>query len=448
MSASLSANNLEKIFEQVTPDIGTEAAMDEANRCLYCYDAPCKKACPTGIDIPSFIHKIATGNMKGSAQTIMSANPVGATCARVCPTEELCEGACVFNSVSLPIRIGDLQRYSTNWAMKSHQTMFHAGSFIGKSVAVIGSGPAGLSAARELARLGYKVEVFEKKEKAGGLDTYGIVPFRLPQSVSLWEVDQVKQLGVTIHTEIEVGKDISSGQLVHDYDAVILAAGMGKVPASHIPGEHLKGVFDAIQLIESVKDKQQSHDFGGKKAIVIGAGNTAIDAATCLKRLGASTVQMVYRRSEKEMTAYPSEYAFAKQENVIFQWLTQPKEIIGDASGRVTDIRCVHMTLGGKDETGRATPMEIKGSDFNMSTDIVVRAIGQERHIPLIDLFSLEHDHGAVKVNPETHQTSHPKVYAAGDICFSKLYGEAMVVSAAKQGVDTAHAIHKQLSAQ
>lgn len=375
----------------------------------------------------------------------MEANPVGATCARVCPTEELCEGACVLNDASAPIMIGDLQRYATNWAMKNKQHLFEAGKSNGKSVAIIGSGPAGLSSARELARFGYKVTIFEKKEKAGGLDTYGIVPFRLPQNVALWEVSQVKGLGVSIQTETEVGRDIPAETLLNDFDAVILAAGMADVPPLHIQGEDLNGVYDAIQLVEKVKERHMTDLFAGKRAAVIGAGNTAIDAAVCLKRLGAANVKIVYRRTEKEMTAYPFEYEFAKQESIEFRWLTQPKYIKSDGNGHVAKMQCLKMELGEKDRSGRRRPIEIENSQFDLEVDVVVRAIGQERNTSLIDSLGLEHDHGIVKVNPRTHQTSNKKIYAVGDVTFGKGSGEAMVVSAAEQGKTAAYALNQQL---
>ena len=198
---SISAEQLRRNFAEVKSGMKPMEAVQESNRCLYCYDAPCIQACPTGIKYPSFIKKIATGNLKGSAKTIMEANPMGASCARVCPTEELCEGACVLNHSSKPIMIGDLQRYATDWAIKNDQLLFSAGVSNGKSAAVIGGGPAGLSAARELARFGFRVTVFEAKEQAGGLNTYGIVSFRLPQAIALWEVEQIRQLGVDIRTE-------------------------------------------------------------------------------------------------------------------------------------------------------------------------------------------------------------------------------------------------------
>ncbi|WP_028983755.1 NAD(P)-dependent oxidoreductase [Sporolactobacillus terrae] len=434
-----------KIFDEVKHDMKPKEVMEEANRCLFCYDAPCMKACPTHIDVPLFIKKITTGNMKGSARIIMEANPVAATCARVCPTEELCEGACVLNDASLPIMIGDLQRHTMNWAIKNNPQLFEVGEQNGKRVAIIGAGPAGLSSARELARYGYQVTVFEKQAEAGGLDTYGIVPFRLPKHVALWEAEQIKKLGVTIQTNTEVGKDVAIQAVLDRFDAVVLAIGMAHVPPLGIPGEALNGVFDAIQLIERVKNGHVTDRFSGKKAVVIGAGNTAIDAATCLKRLGAKRVQIVYRRSEKEMTAYPFEYRFAKEEGIEFRWQTQPKRIESDESGNVTSVVCAPIMLGEKDASGRRRPIEIDNAPFAINADIVVKAIGQMRDIPLIEAFDLAHDHGVVAVDPLTYQTSNPKVYAAGDVIFGNGKGEAMVVAAAEQGKKTAQAIHEQL---
>lgn len=436
-------------FAEAEPPLTHKGAMDESNRCLYCYDAPCIKACPTSINIPSFIKRIATDNLKGSAQTIMDSNPVGASCARVCPTDELCEGACVLNDASAPIQIGLLQRYATDWAMNSGVQLFKAGIPNGKKVAVIGSGPAGLSAARELAREGFAVVIYEAKALAGGLDTHGIVSFRLPQSVSLWEVEQVEKLGVEIRTGVKVGVDVSVDELKSNYDAIVLAAGMGYVPPIGIEGEKMVGVYDAIALVESTKTGIPLLELMGQRVAVIGAGNTAIDAATCSVRLGATNVKMVYRRTREEMTAYDFEYEFAKQEGVEFNWLTLPKRIVGDGLGNVTALECVQMKLTeelGKD--GRPIPMPIEGSEFLIPVDAVVIAIGQKRRLDLIDSLGLMHDRGVVRVNEVTCQTSDPQIYAAGDIIFGSGKGEAMVVSAAQQGKDAAHAIVKQFSGQ
>lgn len=445
LQSLLSAEDLAKNFDESKPSYNAQEALDEANRCLYCYDAPCIKACPTGIDIPSFIKKIASGNLKGSAKTIMEANPVGASCSRVCPTEELCEGACVLNHSTKPIMIGDLQRFATDWSIKNEQVLFKAGEKNGKSVAIVGSGPAGLSAARELGRLGYEVTIFENKKEAGGLDTHGIVPFRLPKDVSLWEVEQVEKVGVEIRTNTEVGKDISAEKLVDSYDAVILAVGMSKVPMLGIEGEEMAGICDAIELVEETKNKNYSTEFAGKRVAVIGAGNTAIDGATTSVRLGADNVQILYRRTEAEMTAYEFEYEFAKQDGVEFRWLTAPKRLIGDDNGRLKQMECVRMELQEAGTDGRRRPVEIKESEFLIDVDILVKAIGQTRHTPIIEAFDLEHNGGVVKVDPETYLTSNPKVYAAGDAIFGKGIGEAMVVSAAQQGKETAYAIHQQL---
>lgn len=445
-SKGISLDNLKVNFDEVHDGLNAQEAMEESNRCLYCYDAPCIQACPTGIDIPKFIKKIASGNLKGSATTIMSSNPVGATCARVCPTEELCEGACVLNHSTEPILIGDLQRFATDWAIKNEQLLFKPGQKNGKKVAVVGGGPAGLSAARELARFGYDVTIFEAEAEAGGLDTYGIVSFRLPQDISRWEVDQVEKLDVEIRTNTRVGADVSFDELSKEYDSIVLTIGMGTVPMLGIEGEDLHGVHDAIDFVKSTKSGPITDELLGKNVVVVGAGNTAIDAATCAARKGAGDVKIVYRRTRKEMTAYEFEYDFAKQDDVDFHWLTQPIEIIGDENGQVTQLKCVKMALGEPDADGRRRPAPVEGSEFVMEVDAVIKAIGQTRYTDLIEGFGLDHEGGVVTVNSETLQTSNPKVFAAGDVIFAKGQGEAMVVTAAQQGKEAAMAIHKHLA--
>lgn len=443
----ISTTDLELNFQEVEQALTNQEALEESNRCLYCYDAPCIKACPTGIDIPTFIKKISSGNLLGSAKTIMSSNPVGASCARVCPTEELCEGACVLNHSTKPIMIGNLQRYATDWAIKNEQTLFEPGTPNGKSVAVVGGGPAGLSAARELARFGYEVTIFEAGEKAGGLNTYGIVSFRLPQSISYWEVEQVEKLNVTIKTKTKVGKDVSVKDLVKDFDCIVLAIGMAHVPDLGIEGEDLEGVYDAIEFVKETKSGIVSKDFVGKRAVVIGAGNTAIDGATCSVRLGAENVKILYRRTEEEMTAYDFEYEFAKQDGVEFRWLTAPKKIIGDEHGKVIGIECIKMNLGEPDKDGRRRPYPVEGSEYVIPVDAVIKAIGQTRHLELIKALELQHESGVVQVNKETYQTSNPKIYACGDVVFGKGNGDAMVVTAAQQGKLAAYNIHQHLTA-
>ncbi|GHH99043.1 NAD(P)-dependent oxidoreductase [Neobacillus kokaensis] len=443
----ISITDLEKNFQEVELGLTSREALEESNRCLYCYDAPCIKACPTGIDIPAFIKKIASGNLLGSAKTIMAANPVGASCSRVCPTEELCEGACVLNHSTKPIMIGNLQRYATDWAIHTEKTLFEPCETNGRTVAVIGGGPAGLSAARELARLGYIVTIFEASEKAGGLNTYGIVSFRLPQRISFWEVNQVEKLNVKIQTNTIVGRDISVQELTDRFDRIVLASGMGHVPNLGIDGEDLDGVYDAIEFVKATKGGKVSEDFVGKRVVVIGAGNTAIDGATCSVRLGAENVKILYRRTEEEMTAYDFEYEFAKQDGVEFRWLTAPKRIIGDKHGKVTGIECIKMKLGEPEADGRRRPVEVAGSEYVIPVEAVVKAIGQTRHMSLIEQLGIEHDRGVVRVNKETLQTSVPTIFACGDVIFGKGKGEAMVVTAAQQGKEVAYAIHRQFTA-
>lgn len=440
------SQQLKRNFMELTSRMTKNEAIEESNRCLYCYDAPCIKACPTSIQIPNFIKKIASGNMKGSATTILEANPIGASCARVCPTEELCEGACVLNSSTKPIKIGELQRYATDWAMETNAQLFKQGQSNGKKVAIIGAGPAGLSAARELSRFGYHVTIYEAEAKAGGLGNYGIVSFRLPNEVVDWEIEQIGKLGVEIKTNTTVGVDISAEEILEQYDSIILAVGMGAVPNLGIEGEGLEGVHDAIEFVRKTKMGPLTKDIVGKRVAVIGAGNTAIDGATCAMRLGADNVQILYRRTQKEMTAYKFEYEFAKQDGVEFKWLTAPKKIVGNESGEVVGIECVKMKLGEAGADGRQRPEEVEGSNFIIEVDTVIKAIGQTRFVSLIEAFGLKHTNGVVDIDETTMQTSNDKVFACGDVVFGNGQGEAMVVTAVQQGKDAAYKIHERLT--
>lgn len=411
-------------------------ALIEANRCLTCYDAPCIAACPTGIDIPAFIKKITTDNLIGSARTILTANPLGASCARVCPTEELCEGACVYAADATPIRIGDLQRYAIDWLMANDRELFRAGPATGKRVAIVGAGPAGLSAARELARAGHAVTLFDRRAEAGGLNTYGIVPFRLPVEVARWETAQIARLGVEIRTGVTVGEDLAPADLLAQYDAVILAVGMGDVPALGIPGEELGGVEDALDLIERAK-------FGrpialGQRVAVIGAGNTAIDAATTARRLGAEFVTIWYRRGPSDVTAYPFEIAFARSEGVAFRFHRVPVRIEG-LDGVVTSMTFAQSMVIDR------VPVVVPGTHESIAVDTVIRAIGQSKLGAMFGGFGVRHERG-VPIVDEALRTSNPRVYAAGDCIFRSGLTDAMVVVAAQQGKVVAANVDRNLA--
>jgi glutamate synthase (NADPH/NADH) small chain len=424
---------------EALPPLSAHEAIVEANRCLFCYDAPCTHACPTHIDIPRFIGKIVTENLTGSARTILESNLLGATCARVCPVQELCEGACVLGKDHKPIMIGRLQRYAMDHLNGNIARVLRIAPATGKKVAVIGAGAAGLSCAGELAKAGHSVTLFERRSMPGGLSTYGIIALREPVDVALAEVEMIRQLGVQIETSVEVGRDIAFEQLQTQYDATFLSSGLGATPSLDIPGEEY--ALDGLDYIESSKIDRQRLSVG-RQVVVIGAGNTAIDCATVAARLGAERVTIVYRRTQREMTAYPHEYEFIRKEGVDFHFLTQPVRILHDGS-KVIGIECLRMSLSEPDETGRARPLPISGSEFIIPADQVVKAIGQQKP-SLIALLGLQSERGYVKVNGE-FETSLPGVYAGGDCIRST--GSASTVMAVQDGKLAARAIHQRLVA-
>lgn len=346
-----------------------------------------------------------------------------------------------------PIEIGRLQRYAMDYLYEKDIQPFDIAKKNGKKVAIVGAGPAGLTCAGELAKLGYEATVYEKNDLPGGLSTYGIVVMREPIRVSLEEVEFVKKLGVEVKTNIEIGDEISADAILNGYDAVFIGVGMGKVPELGIPGEDLEGVTEALSFIAETKlaEKEGLEQLQtlpiGKHIAVIGAGNTAIDAATIAKRLGAERVTIVYRRNDLEMPAYTFEYDFIKNEGVEFRFLTQPVEILGE-SGKVVGLRCVRMELGEAGEDGRRRPAPVEGSEWVLACDQVIKAIGQEKLRGLHEAFGLETVQGYIKTD-EGLRTSNPKVFAGGDCV--RLEGEAMTVTAAEDGKIAARSIHAQL---
>jgi dihydropyrimidine dehydrogenase (NAD+) subunit PreT len=426
------------LAEQLSPLTPHEAAV-ESNRCLYCYDAPCTQACPTHIDIPRFIKKISTGNTTGSARTIFDANLLGATCARVCPVQELCEGACVLGKDHKPIAIGRLQRYAMDYAYSNGNGLVTVAPPTGKTIAVIGAGPAGLSCAGELARLGHSVTLFEKRKLGGGLSTYGIIVLREPVDVALAEVGMIEKLGVRIETGVELCNNLRLDELKSGFDAVFLSVGLGTTPVMGIPGEDL--ILDGLAYIEQSKMDPAAVPHG-RNVIVIGAGNTAIDCATIAARLGAERVTMIYRRTSEEMTAYDHEQDFVKREGVEFRFLTQPVGVLSE-QGRITGLVCQRMELGDSDASGRRAPKPVNGSEFTLPADQVVKAIGQEKPA-LAAALGLQTERGYIKVNA-AFETNLPNVFAGGDCV--RVRGSASTVMAVQDGKLAATAIHRRLTA-
>ena len=412
------------------------AAKVDANRCLFCYDAPCMKSCPTSIDVPKFIKQIATENIKGSAHTIFTSNIMGAGCSKVCPVEKLCEGACVYNLLEEePIPIAKLQRYSTEKAMDNKWKLFERKPSSGKKVAIVGAGPAGLSCAHSLSKEGIDVTIYEKESKGGGLMTYGIAAYKVTPQFCEDEVNYILSIGgIAIKHNQELGKNISLADLQKNYDAVYLGPGVGVARQLDIPGEDLQGVEDAISFIYDLRSKGYPATPVGDKVAVIGMGMTAIDAATQAKRLGAKEVTMLYRRTEAEMPCTKHELDIAMLDGCEIIWLVAPKEVKG-ANGKVTELICTKMSLGEPDASGRRSPVDT-GETFSLKVDMVIKAAGQVPFEELITSSGLNNKNGKIVIDGSC-ATNIKGVFAGGDA----VNGGKEVVDAVQAGKDGAKAI-------
>ena len=409
---------LEQRFAESKPAYSAAEAVTEANRCLYCVDAPCVKACPTGIDIPTFIHKISTANVAGAARTIFKENVLGASCARVCPVEVLCAGACVFNAWGRePIAIGRLQRYATETSLKASglaKLVPAKKASTGKKVALIGAGPASIAAAGLLALEGHKAVIFEKKSFPGGLNTLGIAPYKQSGAAALEEIRQVFELGdIELQSGVEVvagaagAGQVSADQLLKDYDAVFLGLGLGADSALGAPGEDGAGVYGAVALIERIKADPTLTLSGVKRAVVVGGGNTAIDIAHELKLLGVSDVAMVYRRGERDMSGYAHELAHARKHGVRLVEQRVVTAFERGADGQLTGVKLARA------ENGKA----VAGDEEPLACQLVALAIGQATATQVAKAFpGVELDEkGRVVVDQATHRTGHKKVWSGGD---------------------------------
>jgi dihydropyrimidine dehydrogenase (NAD+) subunit PreT len=400
-------------FADLHPPLEKTAAVTEALRCLYCFDAPCMGACPTHIDVPKFIKKIASGNLEGSARTILEANILGASCSRACPVQVLCEGACVMHRYNKqPIEIGRLQRFAMDALQASGDPLpFSPGADTGKRVALIGGGPASLACAAELRRRGVRAEIFDARPLPGGLNTYGIAEYKLPLAESLREIDMLAQLGVEFHFNTMVNA-ARLAEMEASYDAVFLGMGLGAIHKLGVAGEELEGVTNALDFIAGYKSGTL-RDVPSRVA-VIGAGNTAIDAANAAVRLGAKEVHMVYRRGSQQMSAFAFEYEHARKEGVRFLWHVTPVKVVGEKKVEALELAQLETR-----EDGSLVPKE--GHHFLLEVDLVVLAIGQATHAEFVSATAgkeagkVRLERGRIVINRETGQTSNPKFFAGGD---------------------------------
>ena len=441
-----------KNFKEVALGYTKEQAMDEAARCLNCKNKPCVTGCPVQIDIPAFVQEVAAGNFEAAYEIISRSSALPAVCGRVCPQESQCEGKCVRGIKGEPVAIGRLERFVADYHNENCTVKPVKPESKGKKVAIIGSGPSGLTCAGDLAKKGYDVTIFEALHLAGGVLVYGIPEFRLPKAIVQKEIDGLKDLGVKVETNMVIGKVLSIDELIEEYgfEAVFIGSGAGLPRFMNIPGENLKGVYSAnefltrVNLMKAYKDDSATPIMKAKRVAVVGGGNVAMDAARSAKRLGAEEVYIVYRRSKDELPARAEEVEHAEEEGIIFKLLTNPVEILANEEKFVGGIRCLEMELGEPDASGRRRPVEKAGSEFDIPVDCVIMSIGTSPN-PLIKSTTkgLETQKwGGIIVNEETGLTSREGVYAGGDA----VTGAATVILAMGAGKTAAASIDEYLS--
>ena len=440
-----------KNFKEVALGYTAEMAVTEAQRCLQCKNHPCRSGCPVDIDIPGFIAHVAKGEFEQAYQVIAKSSALPAVCGRVCPQENQCEGKCIRGIKGEPVAIGRLERFVADWYRENVHTKPQAPAPNGHKVAVIGAGPSGLTVAGDLAKMGYKVTVYEALHVAGGVLMYGIPEFRLPKDIVQHEIEGLKELGVDIECNMVIGKVLTIDELFNDYgfEAVYVASGAGLPRFMGIPGESLNGVYSAneyltrVNLMKAYRPDSRTPIQRSKAVAVVGGGNVAMDAARCAKRLGAETVYIVYRRSMDELPARKEEVEHAQEEGIIFKTLTNPVAILPDDQGFVGAIRCIRMELGEPDASGRRRPVVKPGSEFELDVDTMIMALGTSPN-PLIRSTTpgLDADrHGCLITNGPDGLTTRPMVYAGGDA----VTGAATVILAMGAGKEAAKAIDKAI---
>ena len=438
-----------KNFLEVATGYTIQMALDEASRCLHCKHKPCVNGCPVNINIPDFIKMITEENFEGAYQVISESSSLPAVCGRVCPQESQCESKCVRGIKTEPVAIGRLERFVADYHNEHSTEKIQKPESNGHKVAVIGSGPSGLTCAGDLAKLGYEVTIFEALHTAGGVLQYGIPEFRLPKAIVNKEVDNLRDLGVNVETNMVIGRVLSIDELMEDgYEAVFIGSGAGLPRFMNIPGENLKGVYSAnefltrVNLMKAYKEGSTTPIMHAKRVAVVGGGNVAMDAARSALRLGEEEVNIIYRRSDAELPARAEEVHHAKEEGIIFRTLTNPVEILGDDDDAVTGIKCVEMELGEPDASGRRRPIVKEGSEFTIPMDCVIMSIGTSPN-PLIKSTTegLDTQKWGGIIADEDGLTSRPFVYAGGDA----VTGAATVILAMGAGKKAAVAIDKAI---